>query len=164
MTRYDDLDDGYDDLDDGYDDLDRDYDDACPGCGRVHCTCDDGRCDECETWGEFQCSRHADVYIETMRALYEPARRSITRDRRRVRDLHRAAAERRAAALAARNEAWRRSRPPYFGSGSAWYTPDAPALPPRTPTRAELASWRDMDRSTGRILHELSGRPRGRRR
>ena len=158
----------HDALDDGYDDLDRDSDDECPDCGRVHCTCDDGRCDECETWGEFQCLVHSAVYIETMRALYEPARRSVTRDRRRVRDLHRAAAEQRVAALAARNEAWRMSRPPYFDSCGTWYMTDAPAPAPapapRAPTRAELASWRDMDRRLGRILHELSGRPRGRRR
>ena len=49
-----------DDLVGPYDDEDRDERDIALG-----------RCRECETWGEFQCRKHADIHLEHARAEHE---------------------------------------------------------------------------------------------
>lgn len=65
-----------------FDDDGRDDFDECPTCGdHGACGCNDdpedgdelltGRCAECDTWGDYQCSRHGDVVVEAMRAEHE---------------------------------------------------------------------------------------------
>lgn len=51
---------------------DEEFAEPCEECGRVNCFCDDPmHCQECDTWGAWQCSKHWQQEIELQRQHHE---------------------------------------------------------------------------------------------